>query len=189
MEKAGFLVPATWQHTFDALRANDLIFSYVVNNWLLGNKPPAFDLLVWNKDSTRMPARMHSQYRQVLLPPQRIRGGRFEWTGSDSIPPRSTSTPTCWPRLTIHRPVVSGYKTTAVRRCQPVVLSTSGHIAGIVNPLAPRPSTGPTTPPGRSSGVEGQRTLQTGTWWEDWTKWIAKQGGPKSQLQRVGNKD
>jgi len=52
MAKAGFLDSSNMAHTFDALRANDLIFSYVVNNWLLGNKPPAFDLLVWNKDST-----------------------------------------------------------------------------------------------------------------------------------------
>ena len=48
--------------TFSALRSNDLVFQYVANNWLQGNKPPSFDLLAWNEDSTRMPARMHSEY-------------------------------------------------------------------------------------------------------------------------------
>ena len=62
MAKKGYLDSDKMAHTFDALRANDLVFAYVVNNWLLGKKPPAFDLLVWNKDSTRMPAKMHSRY-------------------------------------------------------------------------------------------------------------------------------
>ena len=62
MAKRGYLDYDQMAHTFDALRANDLVFSYVVNNWLLGKQPPAFDLLVWNKDSTRMPAKMHSEY-------------------------------------------------------------------------------------------------------------------------------
>ena len=48
--------------TFDILRANDLIFNYVVSNWLMGQKPPAFDILAWNADSTRMPAAMHAFY-------------------------------------------------------------------------------------------------------------------------------
>src|SRR6476660_7853912 len=61
MRKTGFLDSATMARTFSALRSNDLIFQYVSNNWLQGNKPPSFDLLAWNEDSTRMPARMHSE--------------------------------------------------------------------------------------------------------------------------------
>lgn len=57
-----FLDSDKMAHTFDVPRANDLVFHYVVNNWLLGWKPPAFDLLAWDKDSTRTPAKMHSQY-------------------------------------------------------------------------------------------------------------------------------
>ncbi|HEY6647245.1 MAG TPA: alpha/beta fold hydrolase, partial [Mycobacterium sp.] len=59
MNKTGFLDASDMARTFSALRSNDLIFQYVSNNWLQGNKPPAFDLLAWNEDSTRMPARMH----------------------------------------------------------------------------------------------------------------------------------
>jgi len=62
MARKGYLDGADMGGTFNALRANDLIFSYVVSNWLMGEQPPAFDLLAWNADSTRLPAAMHSWY-------------------------------------------------------------------------------------------------------------------------------
>jgi len=62
MAKDGYLEADQMANVFSALRANDLIFQYVGNNWLQGKQPAAFDLLVWNNDSTRMPAKMHSQY-------------------------------------------------------------------------------------------------------------------------------
>ena len=69
MLKAGTLEGETMAGTFDILRANDLIFNYVVSNWLMGQQPPAFDILAWNADSTRMPAAMHA-----LLPAELLRG-------------------------------------------------------------------------------------------------------------------
>src|SRR5450631_3679431 len=86
MAKGGFLDSSKMAHTFDALRANDLIFNYVINNWLLGNKPPAFDLLVWNKDSTRMPARMHSQYLRSCYLHNEFARGEFEVDGQKLNP-------------------------------------------------------------------------------------------------------
>jgi polyhydroxyalkanoate synthase len=62
MKKKGFLDSASMARTFSALRPNDLVFQYVGNNWLMGNKSPSFDLLAWNEDSTPMPARIHSEY-------------------------------------------------------------------------------------------------------------------------------
>ena len=62
MHERGYLESAEMANTFDWMRANDLIWSYVVNNWFMGKQPPAFDILAWNGDSTRMPAAMHSQY-------------------------------------------------------------------------------------------------------------------------------
>ena len=62
MAKTGVIEGATMAGTFDVLRANDLIFSYVASNWLMGKEPPAFDILAWNADSTRLPAAMHSFY-------------------------------------------------------------------------------------------------------------------------------
>ncbi|MEP7092122.1 MAG: alpha/beta fold hydrolase, partial [Nocardioidaceae bacterium] len=81
MAKRGYLDSEQMAHTFDALRANDLVFSYVVNNWLLGKRPPAFDLLVWNKDSTRMPAKMHSQYLRSCYLNNEFARGEFTVDG------------------------------------------------------------------------------------------------------------
>ena len=62
--------------TFDVLRANDLIFNYVVSNWLMGQTPPAFDILAWNADSTRMPAAMHAFYLRNFYVENKLAGRR-----------------------------------------------------------------------------------------------------------------
>src|SRR4029450_8668617 len=62
MEQRGYLDAGEMSGTFNLLRANDLVWNYVASNWLMGESPPAFDILAWNRDSTRMPARMHSTY-------------------------------------------------------------------------------------------------------------------------------
>src|SRR6478752_3067546 len=82
MRKTGFLDSATMARTFSALRSNDLIFQYVSNNWLQGNKPPSFDLLAWNEDSTRMPARMHSEYLRSCYLRNEFALGEFEIDGN-----------------------------------------------------------------------------------------------------------
>jgi len=146
MAKHGYLEADKMAHTFDALRANDLVFSYVVNNWLLGKKPPAFDLLVWNKDSTRMPAKMHSEYLRACYLKNKFARGEFEVDGR-KLDPASVKIDTyVLSAVDDHIvPWVSGYKTTQLLGGHnPYVLSNSGHIAGIVPPPAPSPSTGST---------------------------------------------
>jgi len=86
MAEQGFLDSDKMAHTFDVLRANDLVFNYVANNWLLGKKPPAFDLLVWNKDSTRMPARLHSRYLRSCYLNNEVARGEFEVDGQKLEP-------------------------------------------------------------------------------------------------------
>jgi polyhydroxyalkanoate synthase len=193
MEKAGFLDSSNMAHTFDALRANDLIFSYVVNNWLLGNKPPAFDLLVWNKDSTRMPARMHSQYLRSCYLHNEFARGEFEVDGQRLNPAKIDIDTYVLAAVDDHIvPWVSGYKTTQLfGGANRFVLSTSGHIAGIVNPPGPKAKHWTNDAhPADPLEWKDNATLQTGTWWEDWTKWIAKQGGPKvAAPAKLGNKD
>ena len=75
MRKEGTLEGASMAGTFDILRANDLIFNYVVSNWLMGQKPPAFDILAWNADSTRMPAAMHAFYLRNFYVENKLAGG------------------------------------------------------------------------------------------------------------------
>ena len=81
MRKRGYLDGAQMSGTFDLLRANDLIFSYVASNWLMGQQPPAFDILAWNSDSTRMPAAMHSFYLRSLYLRNELAMGDLELAG------------------------------------------------------------------------------------------------------------
>jgi len=193
MAKAGFLDSSNMAHTFDALRANDLIFSYVINNWLLGKKPPAFDLLVWNKDNTRMPAKMHSQYLRSCYLHNEFARGEFVVDGQKLNPAKIDIDTYVLAAVDDHIvPWVSGYKTTQLfGGDNRFVLSTSGHIAGIVNPPGPKAKhwTNDAHPADPQEWKENA-TLQNGTWWEDWTKWIAKQGGPKTAAPaKLGSKD
>ena len=193
MEKAGFLDSSNMAHTFDALRANDLIFSYVVNNWLLGNKPPAFDLLVWNKDSTRMPAKMHSQYLRSCYLHNEFARGEFVVDGQKLNPAKIDIDTYVLAAVDDHIvPWVSGYKTTQLfGGANRFVLSTSGHIAGIVNPPGPKAKYWTNDAhPADPQEWKDKATLQTGTWWEDWAKWIAKQGGPTvAAPAKLGSKE
>ena len=193
MAKKGFLESDKMAHTFDALRANDLVFSYVVNNWLLGKKPPAFDLLVWNNDSTRMPAKMHSRYLRSCFLHNEFARGELEIDGHRLDPGKVDIDTYVLSAVDDHIvPWVSAYKTTQLfsgdRR---FVLSTSGHIAGIVNP--PRPKSMHWTNdalPADPQEWKDNAELQAGTWWEDWATWIAHQGGPKVAARRaLGSKD
>ena len=193
MAKKGFLDSDKMAHTFDALRANDLVFSYVVNNWLLGKKPPAFDLLVWNNDSTRMPAKMHSRYLRSCFLHNEFARGELEIDGHRLDPGKVDIDTYVLSAVDDHIvPWVSAYKTTQLfggdRR---FVLSTSGHIAGIVNP--PRPKSMHWTNdalPADPQEWKDNADLQAGTWWEDWATWIAKQGGPMVAARRaLGSKD
>jgi polyhydroxyalkanoate synthase len=193
MAKQGFLDSDKMAHTFDALRANDLVFSYLVNNWLLGKKPPAFDLLVWNKDSTRMPAKMHSRYLRSCYLNNEFARGEFEIDGHKLDPGKIDVDTYVLSAVDDHIvPWVSGYKTTQLLGGHSrFVLSTSGHIAGIVNPPGPKPKhwTNDDLPADPQEWKDAAQ-LRDGTWWEDWTRWIAKQGGPKVAAPRhLGSAD
>ncbi len=193
MAKKGYLDSDKMAHTFDALRANDLVFSYVVNNWLLGKKPPAFDLLVWNKDSTRMPAKMHSQYLRSCYLHNEFARGEFEIDGQKLRPEKVDVDTYVLAAVDDHIvPWVAGYRTTQLLGGQNrFVMSTSGHIAGIVNPPGPKPKHWTNDAlPADPEEWKANAKMQDGTWWEDWAKWIAKQGGPKVPARRqLGSED
>ena len=195
MAKKGYLDSDKMAHTFDALRANDLVFAYVVNNWLLGKKPPAFDLLVWNKDSTRMPAKMHSQISAVVLSAQRVRQRRVRGRRAQARSGQGRHRHLrAGGRRRPHRPV--GLRLQDDADCSAAdnrfVLSTSGHIAGIVNPPSPKAKhwTNEVDLPADPQEWKDGATLEDGTWWEDWATWIAEQGGPRRRLRaKLGSKE
>jgi polyhydroxyalkanoate synthase len=180
MEKDGFLEADAMAHAFDALRANDLIFQYVGNNWLQGKKPPAFDLLVWNGDGTRMPAKMHSQYLRSCYLHNEFAKGEFRIDGRP-LDPKGVSIDT-YVVAAINDHIVpwtSGYKTASIfSGPNRFILTSAGHIAGVVNPPGPKPKywTNDARPDDPLAWKDGA-TLVDDTWWQDWAEWIAEHGG------------
>ncbi len=177
MAKRGYLDGAEMSTTFNMLRSNDLIWSFVVNNYLMGNDPFPFDLLYWNSDSTRMPAAMHSFYLRnmyqsnLLAEPGGITlAGQKIDLGLITVPAYFIST-----REDHIAPWRSTYRGTQLLS-GPVrfVLAASGHIAGVVNP----PEGGKyghwindALPETAELWLEGA-TEMAGSWWPDWQRWI-----------------
>ncbi|MGA2294029.1 MAG: alpha/beta fold hydrolase [Acidimicrobiales bacterium] len=193
MAAEGYLEGDSMAHVFDTLRANDLIFQYVGNNWLLGHQPPAFDLLVWNKDSTRMPARMHSEYLRSCYLKNAFVKGELEIGGRALDPKRVAIDTYVVSAVNDHIvPWHSGYKTAqAFSGPNRFVLSTSGHIAGVVNPPSPKAKfwsndARPADPQEWKNAAE----LKENTWWEDWSLWIGERsGGDVAAPKKLGSRD
>jgi polyhydroxyalkanoate synthase len=193
MKREGVLEGTSMAGTFDVLRANDLIFNYVVSNWLMGQDPPAFDILAWNTDSTRMPAAMHSFYLRNFYIENKLAAGELEIAGK-TIDLGAIKAPT-YVVAAINDHIVpwqSSYKTTGLVS-GPVrfVLSSGGHIAGIVNPPGPKAwyEVGPTddVPPSGATAWRDTVERRAGSWWEDWVRWSDEHAGPMQDPPRVGS--
>ena len=181
MNKRGYLEGSEMASTFNMLRANDLIWSFVVNNYLMGNDPFPFDLLYWNADSTRMPAKMHSFYlrkmyqENLLAQPGGITlAGVPIDLGKIKVPAYFLST-----REDHIAPWKSTYRgTQLLGGTKRFVLAASGHIAGVVNP----PEGGKYNhwineelPPDPEAWFAGATEL-AGSWWPDWHRWVLSHG-------------
>lgn len=191
MADTGYLDSADMAAAFNLLRANDLIWSFFVNNYLLGKEPAAFDLLFWNADATRMPAAMHSFYLRNMYLHNRLRepGGitlagvpidlgkitvpcYFVATAEDHIAP--------W------RSVYAGAQLPAGKTR--FVLAGSGHIAGIINPPAARKYqfwTADTLPESPHAWHEAA-VEHAGSWWPDWKFWLGRRAGGKVMARQPG---
>ncbi|WP_193181221.1 PHA/PHB synthase family protein [Nisaea sediminum] len=194
MNKRGYLDGAEMANTFNMLRANDLIWSFVVNNYLLGKDPFPFDLLYWNSDSTRMPAVMHSFYlRKMYQENKLVEPGALTLAGTP-IDLTTIKTPAFI--LSTKEDHIAPWKSTyratqiysgPIKFC----LAGSGHIAGVVNPPSDKPKYGfysnsrkPKTP---EKWLEGA-TYNEGSWWPEWAKWISRHGGGKVPARVPGDR-
>jgi polyhydroxyalkanoate synthase len=192
MQKHGFLEAGDMSGTFDLLRPNDLIFNYVVSNWLLGQQPPAFDILAWNGDSTRMPAAMHSFYLRNFYLHNNFVKGRL--TVRDQVLDLSDVDQDLYVVAAINDHIVpwtSSYATLKhIRSDTRFVLSSGGHIAGIVNPPSPKAwyLTGSEYPEDPQQWRNGAQK-HDGSWWEDWTEWGAKRSGPLVEPPPTGSEN
>ncbi len=190
MAERGYLDGAEMAGTFDALRPNDLIWNYVAGNWLMGQTPPAFDILAWNADATRIPAATHSAYLRSFYLENRLATGRMTIGGRrlslDDIESDVYVLAASEDHIT---PWKSSYATVGLLP-SPIrfVLSSAGHIAGIVNPPGPKRvhwtnDDLPLDPDAWRAGA----TENPGTWWADWTAWIDDRAGGQRPPPPIGN--
>jgi polyhydroxyalkanoate synthase len=191
---AGGILPAAELSTvFSALRANDLIWPYVVNNYLKGGAPAAFDLLYWNADGTNLPGPMYCWYLRNTYLENKLRApgalsclgvpvdlGRIDRpsfivaTREDHIVP--------WRSAYRSLEVLGGEKT--------FVLGASGHVAGIINPAAKhrRSYWAGASQPQDAEAWLAQADEKQGSWWPQWARWLAAyKGGARKAPQKAGN--
>jgi polyhydroxyalkanoate synthase len=181
---------------FAWLRPNDLVWNYVVNNYLLGKAPPAFDVLYWNQDSVRLAAGLHRDFIRVALDNSLVVPGAVEVLGS----------PVDLGAVVVDAYVVAGLKDhivpwqSAQRSAELLggktrfVLSTSGHIQALVNP--PPRDGAPTRSSYRLADESphdvdawlAQADVKAGSWWPDYDAWLAERSGPlRAAPKRLGN--
>lgn len=189
----GFLPADDMATTFDMLRANDLIFNYVVSRWLQGEPPSAFDILAWNEDSTRMPAAMHRSYLRDLYQNNCLAKGTMQLAGQHLD--LSDVTNDTYVIGAINDHIVlwdASYAATQlfggdVR----YVLSSGGHIAGVVNPPSPKAwlevnESGKPDPADPKAWRE-LTTKHQQSWWEDWTAWSTERAGELVDPPKMGS--
>ncbi|GAY10486.1 alpha/beta hydrolase [Pseudonocardia sp. N23] len=193
MRGPGFLPASAMKATFDSLRPEDLVWRYVVEGWWLGEDPPVFDLLVWNADSTRMPAAMQTEYLAGLYVENRLATGRMELAGElldlGAVRQDTYVVAAETDHIAPWRSVHAGARHLGgdVR----FVLTTSGHIAGVVNPPSPRAAhrigTGPL--PADADTWRDAAERRSGSWWEDWAVWAGERAGPMRPPPPTGSSD
>ena len=177
MQERGYLEGSEMANTFNLLRANDLIWSFVINNYLLGRDPFPFDLLHWNCDSTRMPAKMHSYYLRNMYMGNKLREPGALTLAGTPIDLAKVATPTYF--VSAIEDHIAPWKTTyagpgLMRGARRFVLSGSGHIAGMINPPAAN-KYGYWTNDALDDSADqwfAHATQHEGSWWTDWRAWI-----------------
>jgi len=179
MSKRGYLEGSEMAQTFNMLRANDLIWSFVVNNYLLGNEAFPFDLLYWNSDSTRMPAAMHSFYLRNMYQRNLLKEPGGITLKGVPIDLSLVNLPIYM--LAAREDHITPWKSTYrglqyMKGTKRFVLAASGHIAGVVN----SPESGKyshwvaTSTPAEPDAWEATATEMAGSWWPDWQRWVSR---------------
>jgi len=186
--RRGYLSGRSLAGVFAWLRPNDLIWNYWVNNYLLGKEPPAFDILYWNADTTNMPAALHRDFVELSLENSLVSPGALEVLG----------TPVDLGSIEADSYIVAGiadhiipwqnaYSTTHLLGSEPrFVLSTSGHIAAMVNPPGNEKASYRINEKNPRDADEWlkEATQTPGTWWDDWVAWLTERSGEEKDAPR-----
>ena len=187
----GVLEGAKMAATFNMLRANDLIWSFVINNYMLGKQPMPFDLLYWNSDTTRMPEKLHLSYLRQCYRDNALALGKMMLGGVRLDLKKVTAPVYLQSAKEDHiAPARSVFKATKLFG-GPVrfILAGSGHIAGVVNPPAAKKYQYWTND-GPAADIDAWRARakeHPGSWWPDWDKWLAALSGPMVPARKPGD--
>ena len=187
----GVLKGSQMATAFNMLRANDLIWSFVINNYMLGKQPMPFDLLYWNSDSTRMPAALHLSYLRQCYKENALARGKMAIGGVKLDLSKVTVPVYLQSAKEDHiAPANSVFKGVQLF-AGPVrfIIAGSGHIAGVINPPAAKKYQYWTNEAGART-IEAWRKgarEHAGSWWPDWDSWLAKLSGPKIAARKPGD--
>ncbi len=190
----GYLDGRNMGSTFNMLRANDLLWHYVVNNYLMGKTPPAFDLLYWNSDGTRVPGKVHSYLIKEFFLKNKLKepnGLSVRGVGIDTRNIKSSTY--CVAAVGDH--IVPWRGTYTIRQMvggpSRFILTNGGHIAGIINPPGKKRRaywTNKAVDVGPDAWLEGA-TEHEGSWWPDWVTWLRRRSGKMVAPPSMGSKD
>ena len=192
MGERGYLDGSQMAGVFSMLRANDLIWYFVVNNYLLGKDPYPFDLLYWNSDSTRMPRDMHSFYVRNMYQKNLLRESGGITLAGVPIDLGKIKAPICF--LSAYEDHIAPWKSTyagtqLVGGPVKFVLSGSGHIAGVINPASSDKYgfwLNSKVPPSPDDWFK-DAVQQEGSWWPDWLTWLQPYAGPQVPARIPGD--
>ena len=192
MGERGYLDGSQMAGVFSMLRANDLIWYFVVNNYLLGKDPYPFDLLYWNSDSTRMPRDMHSFYVRNMYQKNLLREPGGITLAGVPIDLGKIKAPICF--LSAYEDHIAPWKSTyagtqLVGGPVKFVLSGSGHIAGVINPASSDKYgfwLNSKVPPSPDDWFK-DAVQQEGSWWPDWLTWLQPYAGPQVPARIPGD--
>ena len=183
MDAAGGVLPgAAMAETFNALRANDLIWSFFVSNYLMGKSPAAFDLLFWNADQTRMPKTLHMDYLRSMYGQNRLARGEFT-IGGIKVDLSKVTIPLYFQasREDHIAPMNSVYRSARAfsNAAVTLTLAGSGHIAGVVNPPSAHKYQHWTNPalPATLGEWQAKAVEHPGSWWNHWADWLHGKSG------------
>jgi polyhydroxyalkanoate synthase subunit PhaC len=191
--RSGVIDATTMGSAFTWMRPNDLVWNYWVNNYLLGQDPPVFDILSWNADGTNLPAKLHEQFLDIFAENKMVNPGVLEYLGSP-LDLSTISVPTfVMGALTDHlTPWRETYRTTELTSGRSTyVLSNAGHIAGLVNPPGnPKASYFVGTRAGTVDAETWRENAKqkTGSWWEAWADWTIKHSRAEVVAPTLGSK-
>ncbi|SPF81032.1 class I poly(R)-hydroxyalkanoic acid synthase [Pseudoprimorskyibacter insulae] len=190
----GILHSFIMARTFSFLRSNDLVYGPAIRSYMLGETPPAFDLLYWNGDGANLPGKMVVEYLRGLCQRNELAGDGFEVLG-ETVSLKDVDVPMCsiaceTDHIAAWKDCYRGFQQ-AASRSKTFILSESGHIAGIVNPPSKKKyghylNTDLKLP---AEDWQAQADFHEGSWWPHWEKWIAKRSGKWIDARPVGDSE